>query len=278
MSGRSPAYVPTMSSRRRSTSIVALTVASSRSTSHPSADGWAEAPSYGASVVPISQWSGHGHEEDDLAGHPDGQAVPVRDPLARHDEMRAAARQDAQRAAAEGVIGLGRPDAGRVHDGPRLDLELRRRHEVLRLDGLERAVARRRPQAGRLHARDGQPAIRDGGPGHGQGVARVVLDAVVVEQPASQSLVAQRRARSRACPPSTAVCASPRPGGRRGRRTSSGRCRRTPSRGTGSRRSGRATAPGARDAARGGGSASAPPAPRGPARTGTARGIAARRG
>ena len=67
-SGRRPAYVPTTSSRVRSTSIVALTVSSRRSTSQPAAAGRAAGPSNGASVVPISQWSGHGTRNTILPG------------------------------------------------------------------------------------------------------------------------------------------------------------------------------------------------------------------
>ena len=68
MSGRSPAYVPTTSSRVRSTAIVAFTVSSRRSISQPAADGCSGGPSNGASVVPISQKSGHGTRKTTLPG------------------------------------------------------------------------------------------------------------------------------------------------------------------------------------------------------------------
>ena len=88
---------PTTSARVRSTSIVALTVSSSRSTSQPAADGRAaralERRVRGADQPMV----GPRHEEDDLAGHPDGEAHVVRDPCSRHDEMSAATRQDPER-------------------------------------------------------------------------------------------------------------------------------------------------------------------------------------
>ncbi len=231
MSGRRPAYVPTTSARVRSTSIVALTVSSSRSTSQPAADGWAAGPSNGASVVPISQWSGHGTRKTILPGHPDGQAHRVGDALARHDEVGAAARQDAQRAALERVVGLGRPDAGRVDDGAGPDLELR-----CRSSGPRRGARRcapvapivRRPVA--LTRVTATPTGGDRRPSDGQRVAGVVLDPVVVDETAAQSVAIAGSGRGRACRPSTAADASRRRGAHRGRRTASARRRRTPSR------------------------------------------------
>ena len=82
ISGRSPAYVPTTSSRVRSTSIVALTVSSNRSTSQPAADGWSGGPSIrrvGRADQPVV---GPRDEEDDPAGDPDRQPGLVRDPFA----------------------------------------------------------------------------------------------------------------------------------------------------------------------------------------------------
>ena len=179
--------MPTTSSRVRSTSIVALTVSSSRSTSQPAADGRAAGPSNGASVVPISQWSRPRHEEDDLARDADGQPGLVRDPLARDDEVRAAARQDAQRAAAERVVGSAAQTPVASTTALVADLERRRRSSGPR----RRAPGSRRtatgPQPGGADPGDRHGAGGDRGPGHGQRVARVVLDAVVVEQPAAQA-------------------------------------------------------------------------------------------
>ena len=230
MSGRSPAYVPTTSSRVRSTSIVALTVVEQPvhlPASRGRVVGRALVRRVGRTDQPVI---GPRHEEDDLARDTDGQAGLVRDPLARHDQVGAAARQDVERAAAERVIGLGGPDARRVDDGPGRDVEIaarssgprrRRLDRLPKLQSLRMPVARTRVTA---TATGGER-----GPSHGQRVARVVLDAVVVEQATTQPSCRRVGASSSVSRPSTAVDASRRHGARRARRTSSARRRRTPS-------------------------------------------------
>ena len=60
ISGRSPAYVPTTSSRDSSMSSAPFTVPRISSTSSALAAGRSTGPWYGLSVVPMSQWRGHG--------------------------------------------------------------------------------------------------------------------------------------------------------------------------------------------------------------------------
>ena len=243
MSGRSPAYVPTTSSRVRSTSIVALTVSSS-SVDLPAGRGRvvgrALVRGVGRADQPVV---GPRDEEDDLAGDADGQPDRVRDALARDDEVGAAARQDAQRAAAERMVGARPPRRRSRRRRPWSGSRGRLPVAMVRgLDGRDRAGRRTGAQARRADPGDRHAAGGDRGPSHGQRVAGVVLDPVVVEEPAAQAVAAGGSGRGRACRPSTGGGASRRRGAPRGRRRASGRRRRTPSWRTGCRRSGTAAA------------------------------------
>ena len=132
MSRHKPAYVPTASSRPRLTSIVALTVSRSLSTSQPAAVGCAAGPSNGASVVPISQCSPHGTRKTILPG-----TRIVRPVLfgirSRDDEMSTSTGQDVERSIPEWVI----PDPP-----PTLRSHRRRRVGISNSSPPRRSVAR----------------------------------------------------------------------------------------------------------------------------------------
>ena len=233
MSGRSPAYVPTTSARVRSTSIVALTV--SRSCRPPSRPPTvarrALVRRVGRADQPVVRPR---DEEDDLARARGWSARSCSGCVraARRGARRGSAGSAASRrrtggpgsaaqtpvASTTAAVGISRSRAGR---------------EVRRQERLDRSRLPDRPQAGGADPGDRHAAGGDRGPSHGQRVAGVVLDAVVVEQAAAQPLAAAGSGRARASPPSTAVGASRRRGGRRGCRTASGRRRRTPSRANG---------------------------------------------
>ena len=131
-------------------------------------------------------------KEDDLARHPDREPGLVRDARPRDDQVRAATRQDAERPSAERMVRFGRPDARGVDDGLRRDLELRPGRTIgcsQCIDGADRVRADARgADPGDCHAAGGHR-----GPSHGQGVAGVVLDAVVVQQAAAQAALSQCR-------------------------------------------------------------------------------------
>ena len=242
MSGRSPAYVPTTSSRVRSTSIVAFTVSSSRSTSQPAADGWSGGPSYGASVVPISQWSGHGTRKTTLPGT--RMVRPVLFGIRSRGTTRWAPRL--------GRIARERPRNGWSDWAAQTPVastiarvgmrERRTGRQILGVDAGDDAEGAIGPQAGGADPSDRHGAGGERGPGHGQ--------ACSARRPRPRRCRAGRRAArsdagsepARESRPSTAVDASRRPASHRACRTGSGRRHRTSSRGTACRRSGRAAA------------------------------------
>ena len=116
------------------------------------------------------------------------------------------------------------------------------------------------------------------GPQHRQRQSGVVLDPVVIDDPAGQALAPQvGRVLDRARWPEV-LRRTRRRAARRAGRTGRCRCRRSPGGTAGCRRSGTGTAPGSRGAARAGAAARAPRAPRTRARNGAARGSAGRRG
>ena len=151
----------------------------------------------------------------------------------------------------ERMVGLGRPDTGRVHDRPRRDLEIAAVEQVRRTHGLHYATHGVGADAGRPDPGDDHGTGRHRGPRHGERVARVVLDRVVVEQSAAQAARAGASAPGRGSRRASGGDASRRRGARRGCRTASGRRRRTPSTGTAGRRSGTGAARGGRGAAPG---------------------------
>jgi hypothetical protein len=91
------------------------------------------------------------------------------------------------------VVRLGGPDPGRVDDGPGRDLDVATMEQVGRQHAQDSATARLRPDSGGSDTREGHGAGGHRGAGHGEGVARVVLHAVVVEQPAAETLMAKGR-------------------------------------------------------------------------------------
>ena len=98
ISGRRPAYVPTMSSR------VIVDVQGAVDACQDLVDlgaarahGRSTGPWNGSSVVPITQWRGHGTMNADAARDPERHAALDGDPLARDHEVAAARRQDVER-------------------------------------------------------------------------------------------------------------------------------------------------------------------------------------
>ncbi len=131
-------------------------------------------------------------QEDDLTRDPDGQPGLVRDPVPRHDQVGAPARQDLQRGAAERMAGLGRPDAGGIDHGPGQDLVLLAGRQVADLQLVDAWVPAA-PETRRPQPRDRDAAGGLRGPDHGHGVACVVLDAVVVEQATAEAVASEGR-------------------------------------------------------------------------------------
>ena len=167
------------------------------------------------------------------------------DPVARDDEVDALGRLDVQRApAADHLLDLVGPDAGRVDDDPGADLELA---AVLQVEGAYAdhplALAE---EAGHLDPRRDLRAVRGGGAGDRQHQPRVVDLRVVVADRAVVGLRARSPARSGPRPCGTgagAAAARPRPGRTApSRRRAAARTRRrvAPSRGGSA---GRGTAP-----------------------------------
>ena len=278
MSGRSPAYVPTTSARVRSTSIVALTVSSSRSTSQPAADGRAAGPSNGASVVPISQWSGHGTRKTILPGT--RMVRPIVLGIRARGTTRWAPRLGRIRidAPLNGWSGSAAQTPVASTTAPGRDLELGAGRQVLGAERVEHARRAVRPKAGGADPGDRHAAGGDRRAGHGQRVARVVLDPVVVDEAAAQTLGPQRRGELERVglrqPPMPAAVVPRAEDVVQGQPGVVERLRAR----TGCRRSGTAAARSGRGAARASAGASARRAPRARARTGTARGSAGRRG
>ena len=167
---------------------------------------------------------------------------------------------------------VGRPDARRIDDALGPDLEPVAADEVLTRRPDEPLAVEQRPlgaDPGRRHrpARERRSEHREREPG-------VVLDPVVVDDPAGQALAPEvRRALERARRPEM-LGEARRRAARRAGRTGRCRCRRRPGAPAGCRRSGTGTARGSRDAARAGAGAPAPRAPRTRARSGAARGTA----
>jgi hypothetical protein len=93
------------------------------------------------------------------------------------------------------MVGVGRPDAGRVDHRPRSDLEVGARGEVAGTQRLERAVCGVGPDAPCLDPgeRERLHLVGERGPEHGQRQSGVVLHAVVVEQAAAQSAATEGR-------------------------------------------------------------------------------------
>ena len=161
MSGRSPAYVPTTSSRVRSTSIVALTVSRSSSTSQPAAAGSrrrALERGVGRADEPVV---GPRDEEDDLARAP-GSSARSGSGSAR------AARRGGRRGWAGSASSRprtgdrARPPRRRSHRRRRAvaDLEVGAGHQVRRREAPRSRRDRVGPQAGRADPGDGHARRR----------------------------------------------------------------------------------------------------------------------
>ena len=189
MSGRSPAYVPTTSSRVRSTSIVALTVSSSRSTSQPAADG-----SLGRALDTArrSCRSASGRATARGTRPCPGRGWSVRSCSGSARAARRGGRRGWAGCASSrrGTGGRARPPTRRSRrrprgSGSRAPLPVARSSATSAAMHPDRAVG---PKAGRADPGDRHGAGGDRGPSHGQRVARVVLDPVVVEQAAAQAV------------------------------------------------------------------------------------------
>jgi len=130
-------------------------------------------------------------EEHDLARNADRQPDVARDPLARHDEVGPAARQEAGRSARQRRARIGAPDTGRVDDDTCPDPVLVARQSVAdpRSDDPTAVLDQ---GLGRCPGHDRRPVLASR-TSHRQRVARVVLDAVVEQQAAAQVLAPDRR-------------------------------------------------------------------------------------
>ncbi len=130
------------------------------------------------------------HEEHDLARHADRQADVARDPRSRHDQVSAPARQEPGRPARQRRRRVGSPDTGGVHDRPCPDLVLLARQAVT--DACPDDSPAVLDQRFRARARHDRGSVLTSRPGDRQGVARVVLDAVVEHQAAPQPFATHR--------------------------------------------------------------------------------------
>ena len=231
ISGRSPAYVPTTSSRRRSTSIVALTVRSSWSTSQPSAAGSSRRSlvrRIGRADQPVV---GPRHEEDDLArargssgracsgsvraarrGERRGSAGSAREPPPNGWSGSAAQTPVASTTARVRISSsvAGRARSLRPHRMEGVTRDSRSVSPIARTR-VTATARRRRARSGRRRACNGRRPRRR----RDRAVRRAGHRGAA-------------SARCRACRPRTVADASRRRAARRGCRTASGRRRRTP--------------------------------------------------
>ena len=160
ISGRSPAYVPTTSSRVRSTSIVALTVAEQLVDLPAGGGRMLGGPVVGRVRRADQPVVGPRDEEHDLARAPGSSARPCSGSASR-GTTRCAPRlgRMPHRPARERMGGFGGPDAGRVDDGARRGWRTPRRSSTSSdLERLGDPVAGPSRQAGRAHARHGHRA------------------------------------------------------------------------------------------------------------------------
>ena len=184
----------------------------------------------------------------------------------RHDEVGAAAGQDPQRSGlAERMVRLGRPDAGRVDDGPGRDLELAAVEQVGREHRLDAAPC---PGSARMPVARTR-VTRDGAGGH-RGPARRRACTARRPRPRRGRAAAAQARRWRSVGASSSVVgprqapvpAAVAPGAEDVVERQAGVVERL-GRDTACRRSGRAAARGGRGAARASAAAIARPGPRG---------------
>ena len=191
-----PAYVPTMSPRDRSMSICAVDGLEQlvdvrrrapRARSGGRGSGW--------SVVPMIQWPGHGMMNTTRPGIRSvsppcgGQAV------APDDDVRAAARDEAcrrPRASANRASGsAAQTPVASMTRSARISNAVVAHEVARRVAPIEPLAVEQRRLGADPRRRDG--AARERGPQHRERQPGVVLDPVVIDDPAGQALAAQVR-------------------------------------------------------------------------------------
>ncbi len=91
------------------------------------------------------------------------------------------------------MIRTGSPDTRGIEHGTSGDLELGAGGEILCQNGLHRPVGRIGPEPGRTDPGDDRRAVGDGGPSDREGVASIVLDPIVIDEPPTKAIVAKGR-------------------------------------------------------------------------------------
>ena len=188
-----PAYVPTMSPFDRSMSSWALTVSSSSSTSSSGAETFS-----GVRLVRVVRRAddpvaGPRDDEHDAAGNSKRESALRREAVAPDHDVGAPARDEAVGPLERGEsrFRVRRPDARRIDDPLRADLELVPAHEIADGRPDQPLAVEQRPL--RLHPRRRDGAACERGSEHRERQPRVILDPVVVDDPAGQALAPQVR-------------------------------------------------------------------------------------